>query len=120
MSRWTKQQLADVQKRLPDRASKYGNRKKEIGGRVFDSTKEARRYQELLLLKDQGEITDLKCQQKIACVVNLQHVCNYVADFVYQEAGARVVEDCKGFRTEIYRLKRKLVSACHGITIRES
>jgi hypothetical protein len=47
-------------------------------------------------------------------------VCRYRADFVYVESGARVVEDVKGFRTVVYKLKRRLMLACHGIEIKET
>ena len=41
-------------------------------------------------------------------------------DFVYQEDGHTVVEDCKGFRTPEYRIKKKLMLWVHGIKIRET
>lgn len=60
---------------------------------------------------------------------NLQHkVCTYFADFRYQERELRdsenehwrvVVEDVKGVRTPVYRLKKRMVEAQYGIQIRE-
>jgi hypothetical protein len=47
------------------------------------------------------------------------HVCDYVADFRYEEGGATVVEDAKGFKTAAYKLKKKLMKAIHNIEIRE-
>jgi hypothetical protein len=48
-------------------------------------------------------------------------VATYVADFVYREAGKSemIVVDVKGMRTPVYRLKRKLMLACHGIDVLE-
>lgn len=52
----------------------------------------------------------------------------YVADFRYQEKGLSasenerwhvVVEDVKGFKTPLYRWKKRHVEAQYGITIRE-
>jgi hypothetical protein len=31
-----------------------------------------------------------------------------------------IVEDSKGVRTPVYKLKKKLMLACHGIEIRET
>jgi hypothetical protein len=44
----------------------------------------------------------------------------YVADFVYTENGKLVVEDCKGCRTEVYKLKKKMTLYFHGIKIKET
>lgn len=101
---------------------KYGNKKTEVAGKVLDSKGEARRYQDLLLLEKSGAITDLKRQVRFRIEVNGHHICDYVADFVYVEGGARVVEDYKSDETrkiERYRLKKKLMRAVHGIEIRE-
>lgn len=46
-------------------------------------------------------------------------VCRYRADFTYWEDGVFVVEDAKGWRTEMYLLKRKWMEAEYGITVRE-
>ena len=46
----------------------------------------------------------------------------YVADFVYQEQGAQVVEDVKSVVTRkhpVYRLKKHLMKHVHGIEVRE-
>lgn len=101
--------------------SKYGNVKTEVDGIVFASGKEAMRYGELKMLEGAGEIRELALQVPFRLVVEGDHVCDYVADFVYRdELGRQVVEDVKGKRTEMYRLKKKLMKACHGIEIVES
>lgn len=100
--------------------SKYGAQPVEVDGRRFASKREAARY---LLLKARaaaGEIEGLELQPRYPLVVNGVKVAVYVADFRYREAGTLVVEDTKGFRTPIYRLKRKLMKAIHGIDVRET
>lgn len=99
---------------------KYGNKKTVVDGRVFASKREARRYSELRLLQRAGEILDLELQPVIACSVNGGHVCNYIADFRYVDRkGKTTYEDAKGYKTDVYRLKKKLVKACTGIEILE-
>jgi hypothetical protein len=92
-----------------------------VDGRAFASKREAARYQELRLLLRAGKIHDLRCQPVFACVVNGHLVCNYLADFQYFdiEKKGNVVEDVKGVKTAVYKLKKKLVSACWAIQIRE-
>lgn len=100
---------------------KYGNKKTEVDGILFDSKKEAKRYQELRLLEKQGIILELQLQPKFPIVVNGKKICTYIADFDYCVAHTadRIVEDVKGIKTPIYNLKKKLVKAVHGIDITE-
>ena len=49
----------------------------------------------------------------------LERATYYVADFVYEENGKKVVEDTKGVKTKDYILKRKLMLWVHGIRVRE-
>ena len=118
--RVSKEQFAAMQARAVK--PKYGNRKKTVGGRVFESASEAVRYQELLLLQHNGEIADLKCQVKIRCDANGVHICNYFADFFYYDRAkkALIYEDRKGARTAVYMLKKRIVRALTGIEIFET
>ena len=106
--------------------SKYKNKKVIVNGIEFDSKKEANRYKELLLLQKSGIITDLKRQVSYILIpaFNLNRKryrsMSYIADFVYKENGKEVVEDCKGFRTEIYKIKKKLMAYIYEIEIREA
>ena len=100
--------------------NKYNNQKTEVFGKLFASKREAKRYRELRLLLRAGEILDLECQVVVPCAVNGKHVCNYIADFRYKtRAGAVVYEDAKGFPTDVYKLKKKLVRVCSSIEIQE-
>ena len=106
------------------RRNKYNVSRKEdrtVDGIVFASKKEAKRYGELKLLELTGAIRDLRLQPKFPCVVNGVKVCDYIADFWYvdSETGHAVVEDAKGMKTPVYKLKAKLVEAVHGFEITE-
>lgn len=105
------------------RTNKYGVAPKSdrtLDGNTFASKGEMERYAELLLLQKAGEISGLKDQVTYSIDVNGVHVCKYIADFVYTEAGRLVVEDWKGFKTPAYHLKKRLMLAVHGIEIMES
>lgn len=106
--------------------TKYGNRKIVRDGIEFDSIKECQRYCELKLMQRAGVISDLKMQVPFELIPTqridgkvVERATNYIADFVYQQDGQKVVEDTKGFRTKDYILKRKLMLWIHGIRIRE-
>ena len=101
---------------------KYGNKPTVLDGIRFASKREAARHGELRLLEKAGEISDLQLQTRFKLDVNGIVVCTYVADFTYAEKGRkfRVVEDCKGARTPLYKLKAKLMLAVFKITIRET
>ncbi len=103
------------------RRSKMGNTITEVDGIKFDSGLEANRYAELLLMQKAGEIRELTLQKPFEMKVNGIKVCSYIADFYYLDVKKNlwVVEDSKGFRTPMYKLKKKLMLAVHGITVRE-
>jgi len=102
--------------------SKYNSKITYVGDIKFHSKKEAIRYQELLLMIVADEIKDLRLQVKYSLDVNGVHICNYISDFVYYDFkfNKEIVEDSKGMRTKEYKLKAKLMKACHGIEIFET
>lgn len=100
--------------------SKYKNKKKLINGIEFDSTKEATRYQDLAAMQACGRISDLRRQVPYPIYINGIFVCDYRADFVYVCDKIRIVEDVKGHRTDIYKLKKKMVEAEYKIKIKET
>lgn len=101
--------------------SKYHNRRTVVDGITFDSKREATRYAELRLLEKAGEIRELGVHTRYQIVVSGTKVGVYVADFDYRDlrTGEPVVEDVKGVRTAVYRLKKRLVKALLGIEIVE-
>lgn len=98
------------------RFHKYGAKKTEVDGITFDSKSEAKRYQELKLLERGGAIKNLSLQPRFMLqegFVNIhtgkkERAIEYVGDFQYDENGITIVEDCKGFKTSDYKIKRKL------------
>lgn len=109
--------------------SKYHAKKTVVDGIEFDSRKEAKRWQELRMLEKAGAISDLKRQVKYELIPAqkdpatgkvIERACTYIADFCYVEDGETVTEDTKGFRTDAYRIKRKLMLQKYGIRIRET
>lgn len=120
---------------------KYNNKKTVVNGIEFDSKREAKRYKELKLLEDAGQITGLELQKKFVLIPSqyeelsreeyikgngkktkgkcIERECAYKADFVYMENGRQVVEDTKGMRTKDYIIKRKLMLYVYGIRIKE-
>lgn len=107
----------------PPKRPKYGNRKvTDATGAVHDSTKEYRRWCELQLREKAGEISQLRRQVPFALVVNGELIARYVADAVYVDGAATIVEDCKSPQTrklEAFRMKVRLMQACHGLQVRE-
>ena len=107
----------------PDSMSKYGNRKTAArDGKVFSSAKECRRYTELKMLFDAGEIEDLRLQRPYELIPKQdgERSCVYIADFTYVDKDGRFhCEDTKGFHTKDYIIKRKLMLWVWKIRIEE-
>ena len=110
--------------------SKYNSKKTIIDGITFDSKKEARRYVELKKKAENGEISDLRLQVPFELVPSFtieidgkkrkRRSIRYIADFVYYENGQKVVEDVKGRKTDIYKIKKKLFEYKYKVTIKET
>lgn len=106
--------------------SKYHAKKTTVDGITFDSKREADRYLVLKSMEEDGTIEDLRRQVRYELVpafdVDGRHYrpVYYVADFVYREDGHEVVEDVKGMRTDVYRLKSKLFARRYGKVIKET
>lgn len=113
--------------------SKYKNKKVEWQGIKFDSIKERDRYLYLKDMERLGQIEDLKLQVKYELIpsyeINGRKVRNvsYIADFTYYKVHNKgdilvkelIVEDCKGYRTEVYKLKKKIFEQKYGVEISE-
>lgn len=105
--------------------SKYRNRKVFSDGLLFDSQAEYYRYRELQLLYSAGELDRLEIHPRYLLLDGFRYdgkkerPIYYEADFSYRDAeGNQVVEDVKGTRTEVYKLKRKLFLARYGKELR--
>lgn len=102
------------------RPSKYNNKKVDLNGVEFDSTRECRRYQDLELMQRGGQIFELKRQVPYDITIDGAHICTWIADFTYRINGKQVTEDVKGFKTPEYKLKKRLVEAIYGVKILET
>ena len=120
--------------------SKYNSKKVIVDDIKFDFRKEANRWFELRMLERAGKISNLQRQYKFVLIPTqieqyerygktgkrlldgqrvIEKECAYYADFVYYEDGKLVAEDVKGFRTEVYKIKRKMMLEKYGIRIKE-
>lgn len=102
--------------------NKYHAKKMEVDGHLFDSTHEAIRYGELRLLHLTGKIQNLRLQVPYLLIPKSEYggKIEYIADFVYEENGETIIEDAKGVRTPVYRLKKRLIAELYGIRIKET
>ena len=93
---------------------KYHSKKTVIDGITFPSKAEAHRYVELKTLENAGRISHLKLQPEFELIPSFKkngktfRKTVYRADFCYMQDGQFIVEDVKGFLTDVYKLKRKL------------
>lgn len=99
--------------------NKYKAIRTKVGDITFDSKREAARYSELLLLMRGGVIRNLELQPSFTFHHNGRKIFTYRADFAYFEGEKRTVEDVKGVRTPVYKLKKRLVEAHWNVTITE-
>ena len=108
--------------------TKYGSRKDTRGELRFDSKKEARRYDELMVMLRAGIISDLRLQPQFTLQESYItetgeriRAIRYTADFSYKFGGKLVVEDVKSkpTRTKEYLRNRKFMRSKFGIEIQE-
>lgn len=111
--------LAPAKKKTPGQP-KYRNKKTVVDGITFDSRAEARKWVDLKGLLAAGAISMLRRQVSFRLEVNRVLVARYRADFVFVRDGRLVVLDVKGVSTPVYRLKKRLMLACHNIEITET
>lgn len=119
---------------------KYGNKKVELNGILFDSEREMQRYLMLKAAQENGVISDLELQPKWVLIPKITEtyvkhlktkdkVCErtaqlpitYTADFAYTKDGERIIEDVKispKMLPKEFVLKVKMMRAIHGIKVR--
>lgn len=105
------------------RRHKYRAQPTEIDGIRFDSKREATYYASLKVRQIAGEIDGLELQPRYDIYMKGKKVCTYVADFRFNDKvmGKRRVVDVKGFKTQVYKLKKKLAEAAYpGLEIEEA
>lgn len=107
--------------------NKYRNKKVYVDNIKFDSKKESEEYLKLKYLQKIGEIRDLKLQVPYELIptykINGKTIrkCVYIADFVYFDTKDNRIHvvDTKGFRTDTYKLKKKLFEYKYGVEVEE-
>ena len=106
--------------------NKYNAKKATVDGQRFDSSHEAKVWQELKCEETAGQITDLRRQRVFPLIVIGKDrlptlIGRYTPDFVYFRGGRLEVVDAKSraTKTEAYQLRRKLFECLYGVPIRE-
>ena len=99
--------------------TKYKAKKTKVDGITFDSKREAGRYLDLKTLEMHKRIRDLKLQPCFPFKYDDKVMFKYYADFEYYENDEYIVEDVKGVKTPVYKLKKKLIEAQYKIRIIE-
>ncbi len=103
------------------RRSKYGSRRVPHDEHMHDSVGERDRCFVLQRLEAEHAIVCLNIHPVFHLKVDGSHICDYIPDWdYYDENGAHVVEDFKGVATPVYRLKKRLMLALHGIDVKET
>lgn len=100
--------------------NKYRAKKTVIDGITFPSQKEGDYYCELKMLRMAGEVIDFERQVTFELQPKFKHAgkteraIKYIADFVvHYKDGRTVVVDVKGDKTDVYRIKRKMLLYKH-------
>jgi hypothetical protein len=101
---------------MSTRRGKYNAQPTEADGYTFDSKAEYRRYAQLKLLAQAGEIERLEIHPSYVIWEGIdpdgkKQSISYVGDFAYVEDGVKITEDIKGgtaTQTAIFKLKAKM------------
>jgi len=111
-----------------NKQNKYRNKKVFVGSELFDSKKEYNRFIQLQMLEKLGKIKNLQRQVKFELQPSFKYnektirAINYIADFVYEQNGERIVEDVKSEATrkdKVYLIKKKMLLYVFNIEIKE-
>lgn len=122
--RWTPKQWQEYQqKQNRARNSKFGGIPTQTSdGRKFDSHVEAAYYNRCLILKQAGEILHIELKVMYELTVNGYFICNYELDFRVTYADGRIEyvdTKSKETLTPLYKMKKALMKAIHGIDLIE-
>jgi len=98
------------------RRHKFGNIPTFTDGIRFQSKKESRYYQDLLLARRSGDLLFFLRQTPF----HLPGGVKYIVDFVeFWKSGEIRFVDVKGHKTQTYKIKKSLVESLYPITITE-
>lgn len=95
------------------RRNKYGAIKTKVDGVMFDSRLESQWYGYLKILGTAGQIKDLELQKEFVLTMYGKQICIYIADYYFFDLIKQkwVVGDAKGVRTDVFKLKWKMMAA---------
>lgn len=96
---------------------KFNAKSCETDGIKFASKKELKRYTELKMLQQQSKIIFFLRQVPFHLPGNNKYVCDFM---IFWCDNTVTIEDVKGFKTETYKIKKKLVESVYPITITET
>jgi hypothetical protein len=95
---------------------KFKAKPTETDGIKFSSKKEAKRYNNLKMLKNIGEVIFFLRQVPFHLPGGVKYVCDFL---IFWTNGDITIEDVKGFKTESYKAKKKMVEALYPVEILE-
>lgn len=99
-----------------DKTNKYHNKHVTVDSINFDSRKEVDYYSELKMRLKAGEIKGFCRQAEFILAPNLR----YKADFiVFNNDGTAEIIDVKGFKTQVYKDKKKVFEDKFNLKIKE-
>src|SRR5271154_369227 len=85
-------------------------------GIKFSSKKEQKRYQELKVLQTSGALLFFLRQVPFHLPGGVKYICDFMN---FWHDGVVTIEDVKGFKTDMYTTKKKLVESIYPIEIQE-
>jgi hypothetical protein len=90
---------------------KYKAKAVKVNDIHFSSTAEAKRYKELEALKNNGEVLFFLRQTPFHLPAKVKYVCDFT---VFWKDGNVTFEDVKGFKTDLYKVKKKMVEELYA------
>ncbi len=100
------------------RKNKFGAKRTEYNGVMYDSLREAWYARELDLRRkaknDYDRVVKVVRQPRFPIMINDKKICEYVADFAVSYAdGREEIIEVKGYETPVWRLKKKMFEAAY-------
>lgn len=95
---------------------KFKAKPQEYDGIKFPSKAEAKRYLELKVLQEKGEVLFFLRQVPFHLAGGVKYVCDFM---IFWADGSVTVEDVKGMKTPLYIAKKKMVESTYPIEIIE-
>ena len=104
-------------KRYYQNPNKYRAKRKEYNGRLYHSGMEADSALWLDLMLSGKKIKEVEPQHKLSFNIDGKHITTHIVDFLITlNDGRQKFVECKGFATELWRVKMKLTEALYPET----